>query len=168
MALQLGDTAPDFEAQTTEGPIKFPRLDRRLVGGAVLTSEGLHTDLHDRARVHGQHQARVRPPRRQGDRPLGRPARPPRRLGERHRGDAGPRPQLSDHQRRRLQRLEALRDASRRHLGRLGAAHAGRQPDGPQRLRRRAGQEGEADPRLPDDHGPQLRRGPARRSTRCS
>ena len=23
MALQLGDTAPDFEAQTTEGPIKF-------------------------------------------------------------------------------------------------------------------------------------------------
>ena len=23
MALQLGDTAPDFEAETTEGPIKF-------------------------------------------------------------------------------------------------------------------------------------------------
>ena len=23
MALQLGDTAPDFEAQTTEGPIGF-------------------------------------------------------------------------------------------------------------------------------------------------
>ncbi|MBV8559161.1 MAG: peroxiredoxin, partial [Acidimicrobiia bacterium] len=23
MTLQIGDTAPDFEAQTTEGPVKF-------------------------------------------------------------------------------------------------------------------------------------------------
>ena len=38
----------------------------------------------------------------------------------------------------------------------------GRQPDGPQRLRRRPGQEDQADPRLSDDDGPQLRRGPAR------
>ena len=41
-------------------------------------------------------------------------------------------------------------------------ADAGRQPDGAQRLRRRAGQEDQAHARLPDDHGPQLRRGAAR------
>ena len=29
MAFQIGDTAPDFEAQTTEGRIRFPRLDWR-------------------------------------------------------------------------------------------------------------------------------------------
>ena len=46
--------------------------------------------------------------------------------------------------------------------------HAGRQPDGAQRLRHRARQEDQADPRLPDDDRPQLRRGAARRSTRCS
>ena len=40
-------------------------------------------------------------------------------------------------------------------------AHARRQPDGPQRLRRRARQEGQADPRLSDDDRPQLRRGAA-------
>src|SRR5205085_9334801 len=34
-------------------------------------------------------------------------------------------------------------------------------PDRPQRLRRRPGQEGQADPRLPDDDWPQLRRGAA-------
>ena len=39
--------------------------------------------------------------------------------------------------------------------------HAGRQPDGAQRVRHRPGQEGQADPRLPDDDRPQLRRGAA-------
>ena len=29
MALQIGDTAPDFEAETTEGKDPFPRLDRQ-------------------------------------------------------------------------------------------------------------------------------------------
>ena len=37
--------------------------------------------------------------------------------------------------------------------------HAGGQPDRAQRVHRRAGQEGQADPHLPDDHGAQLRRG---------
>ena len=55
-----------------------------------------------------------------------------------------------------------------RRRGRPDRAHAGRQPDRPQRLRDRAGQEDQADPRLPDDDRPQLRRGPAGRSTRCS
>ena len=58
--------------------------------------------------------------------------------------------------------VEALRDAARRRRGRREGAHAGRQPDRPQRLRDRPGQEGQARPRLPDDDRPQLRRGAAR------
>lgn len=54
-----------------------------------------------------------------------------------HRGRAGASPQLSDHRRRRLQRLEAVRDAPRRHDRRTAKAHPGRQPDRPQRLRDR-------------------------------
>ena len=53
MALQIGDTAPDFEADSTRRPDPLPRLDRRLVGGAVLAPEGLHARLHDGARLHG-------------------------------------------------------------------------------------------------------------------
>src|SRR5262245_24303104 len=40
--------------------------------------------------------------------------------------------------------------------------HARQQSDRAQRVRRRPGQEGQAHPRLSDDHGPQLRRGAAR------
>ena len=48
-------------------------------------------------------------------------------------------------------------DVSRR----PGRPHRGRQPDGPQRVRDRPRQEDQADPRLPDDDRPQLRRGAA-------
>ena len=71
------------------GRDQLPRLDRRLVGRAVLAPEGLHAGLHDRARLHGEDQARVRPAQREDHRPLRRPGRQPPRLGRRHRGDAG-------------------------------------------------------------------------------
>ena len=71
------------------GHDQVPRLDRRLLGGAVLAPEGLHARLHDRARLHGEDQAGVRPARREDHRPLGRPGRQPRGVGRGHRGDAG-------------------------------------------------------------------------------
>ena len=74
MAVRLGDTAPDFTADTTQGDDQLPRVARRLVGRAVLPSQGLHAGLHDRARLRRQDQARVRQAQRQGHRPLGRPA----------------------------------------------------------------------------------------------
>ena len=58
-------------------PDQLPRLDRRLVGGALLAPEGLHARLHDRARLHGEDQAGVRRAQRQGDRPLGGSRRQP-------------------------------------------------------------------------------------------
>ena len=47
-------------------------------------------------------------------------------------------------------------------VGRPHEAHARRQPDGPQRVRHRARQEGQAHPRLSDDDRAQLRRGAPR------
>ena len=43
-----------LDADTTEGRINFYNWIRRLLGGAVLTPEGLHAGVHDRARLHGQ------------------------------------------------------------------------------------------------------------------
>ena len=50
MSLRLGDTAPDFAAESTEGTIQLPRLDRRQLGRALLAPQGLHARVHDRAR----------------------------------------------------------------------------------------------------------------------
>jgi thioredoxin-dependent peroxiredoxin len=45
MALQLGDIAPDFEANTTEGRLHFHRLVGWVVGRAVLPSQRLHAGV---------------------------------------------------------------------------------------------------------------------------
>jgi hypothetical protein len=111
MALQIADTAPDSRPRRPRAD-PLPRLDRRLAGGPLLAPEGLHARLHDGARIHGEHQAGVRSQERQDHPALGRPGRQPPKMGPRHRGHAGRRAQLSDHRRRRLQRLEALRNVA--------------------------------------------------------
>ena len=161
MTLQIGDTAPDFEADTTEGRIKLPRLDRGLVGGAVLASPRLHARVHHRARLHGQHQAGVRPPEREDHRAVGGPVDNHAKWSsdiEETQGHAPNYPMIGD----------ADFDVSKLY-GMLPADVSGdpteRTPADNQTVRNvfvdRPGQEGQADPRVSDDHRPQLRRGAA-------
>ena len=89
MGLKLGDIAPDFEAETTEGPIKF----HDWIGDswAVLFSHPKDftpvctTELGYMASIEPEFAKRER----EDHRPLGRPARQPRGVGRRHRGDPG-------------------------------------------------------------------------------
>ncbi len=113
MALQIGAVAPDFEAETTEGKIKFHDWIGNSWALFVLPSEGLHPGLHHRTRRAGPPEAGIRPARRQADGPVGRSGRPPRQMVRGHQGDPGRCPELSDDRRHRLQRVQALRACCR-------------------------------------------------------
>ena len=54
MTLRINEMAPDFEAETTQGRIRFHEWHRRLLVRPVLASERLHSRLHDRTRLHGR------------------------------------------------------------------------------------------------------------------
>ena len=58
MALAISDTAPDFEAETTEGKIRFHDWIGDNWARAVLAPEGFHAGLHHRARLHGASSSR--------------------------------------------------------------------------------------------------------------
>ena len=138
MALQIGDTAPDFEAETTEGRIRF----HEWIGDswAVLFShpKDFTPGLHDRARLHGQAQARVRQAQHQDHRPVSvdpvdNHAKWADDIKETQ-GHAPNYPMIGDTD---LQGLQAVRHAAgRRWRATSDGAHRGRQPDGAQRLRR--------------------------------
>ena len=89
MAVRIGDTAPDFTAETTEGTDPLPRVAGRQLGDPLLPPQGLHAGLHDRARCLLQGQAGVRQAQHQADRPLGRLGRVPQAVGRRHRRHPG-------------------------------------------------------------------------------
>ena len=106
--------SPQFHRADHRGADRFPQVDRRQVGGAVLAPQGLHPGVHHRARHDGAHEGRVRQAQREDHRPVVRPGGRPQALGEGHRGDAGRGGQLPDDRRRRPEGGEALRHASRR------------------------------------------------------
>ena len=68
MSLQIGSTAPDFEAQTTEGPIRFHDWAGYSWAVPVPHPRNFTPRLHDRAGLHGQGQARVRSAQREDHR----------------------------------------------------------------------------------------------------
>ena len=118
--LKLGDTAPDFEAETTEGTINFH--DWIGDGWAVLFSHP--KDFTPVCTTELGYMASIKPEFDKRDtKIIGLSVDPldkHERLGEGHRGDAGHGAQLPDHRRLGLQGLEALRDAARRRRGRPG------------------------------------------------
>ena len=113
MALQLNDTAPDFEAETTEGRISF----HEWIGDSWAVLFSHPKDFTPVCTTELGYMAKIKPEfdrrEREGHRPLGRSVDKHEEWAQRHRGDAGHGAELPDHRRRRLQRREAVRDARR-------------------------------------------------------
>src|SRR5262245_29198160 len=139
MALSINDTAPDFEAETTEGKIRF----HDWIGDKWVVLFSHPKDFTPVCTTELGYMAKIKPEfDKRGVKIIGLSVDP---LASHHgwasdiKETAGLRPELSDDRRLRLQRVEALRHAPRRRVRRPGEAHARRQPDGTQRLRHRAG-----------------------------
>ena len=89
MALRIGDEAPDFTAQTTEGTIRF----HDWIGDkwAVLFShpKGFHARVHDRAGLHGEDKPEFDKRNTKVIGPSIDPVDDHKRWVQGHRGDAG-------------------------------------------------------------------------------
>ena len=90
MSLTIGDTAPDFEAETTEGPIRFHDWIEGLLGRALLATRENFTPV---CTTELGYMANAKPEfDRRGVKIIGLsvdPIEQPRRVGQGHRGDAG-------------------------------------------------------------------------------
>jgi thioredoxin-dependent peroxiredoxin len=95
MGLSLGDTAPEFEAETTEGRIKF----HDWIGDSWAVLFSHPKDFTPVCTTELGYMAKLKPEfERRGVKVIGlRRHDRPREVGAGHRGDTGSSPQLSDH-----------------------------------------------------------------------
>ena len=162
MALAIGDTAPDFEAETTEGKIRF----HDWIGNNWVVLFSHPKDFTPVCTTELGTMARLKPEfDKRGVKIIGLSVDPV----DNHEkwaadikdvvGFAPNYPMIGDTD-LKISKLYGMLPAS--HVRHFGRPHPGRQPDGAQCLRHRPRQEDQARAGLSDDHGPQLRRSPAR------
>ena len=118
MALQLGDVAPDFEAETTEGRIRF----HEWIGDSWAVLFSHPKDFTPICTTELGYMAKIKPDfDRRGVKIIGLSVDPVDKHAEWAKDIAetqGTAPELPDDRRLGLQRVEALRDARRRRLRR--------------------------------------------------
>ena len=162
MSLTIGDTAPDFEADTTEGRINF----HEWIGDSWAVLFSHPRDFTPVCTTELGYMARIKPDfDSRGVKIIGISVDPTDNHEqwakdiEETQGTAPNYPMIADTD---FDVAKAYGDAAGRRRRRPDRAHAGPERDAAQRLRDRPGQEDQARPDLSDDDRPQLRRGPAR------
>ena len=154
MALQIGDTAPDFEAETTEGRIRF----HDWIGDSWAVLFSHPKDFTPVCTTELGYMAKIKPEfDKRNVKVIGLSVDPTDKHEqwaadiEETQGTAPNYPVIGDSE---FEVSKLYGDAVGRCLRRCWRPDADGQPDRAERLRRRAGQEGQAHPRLPHDDGP--------------
>ena len=159
MQIRIGDEAPDFTADTTEGKLQFHEWIGN--GWAILFSHP--KDFTPVCTTELGYMAKLKPEfDKRNTKVVGLSIDPVDDHGrwakdiEETQGYAVNFPMIGDSD------LTVAKLYDMIHPNASGTAHRGRQRDDPLGIHRGTGQEGEADTDLPDDHRTQLRRGAAR------
>ena len=160
MSLRLGETAPDFLAETTEGPIRF----HEWMGGSWCVLFSHPKDFTPVCTTELGYMARLKPEfDKRNTKIIGLSVDPVDKHQrwsddiQETQGLAPNYPMIGDTD---LSIAKAWGMLPASTAGILRRTDRGRQPDGAQRVHRRTRQEDQADHRVSDDHWPELRRGP--------
>ena len=112
MTLAIGDTAPDFEAETTEGKIRFHDWLGNSWGVLFSHPKDFTPVCTTELGTMAQAQTGIRQAQCQNHRPFSRPGRPPQEVGRRHQGRCRLRAELPHDRRYRTQDFEGIRHAA--------------------------------------------------------